>query len=59
MLADDEGPALWAIAIDSLTLANGYDRDGLHGPSPCEATGTSYILLVVDYFSRFVFEEPL
>lgn len=26
---------------------------------PCEATGAVYILLVVDYFSRFVFGAPL
>ena len=26
---------------------------------PCEATGAVYILLVVDYFSRFTFRESL
>ena len=36
----------------------GMDFVGPINP-PCEATGTSYILLVVDYFSRFVFGGAL
>ena len=36
----------------------GMDFIGPINP-PCEATGAVYILLVVDYFSRFVFGAPL
>ena len=36
----------------------GMDFIGPINP-PCEATGAVYILLVIDYFSRFVFGAPL
>ena len=47
-------PILWFSPMDMI----GMDYIGPINP-PCEATGAVYILVVIDYFSRFHFGAPL